>query len=314
MQNASGRGILLFTENLYKVYGEKVVLENIDLAVTEGELCTLVGPSGCGKSTLLRLVLGQEQPTVGTILVHGGPVGDPSSERGIVYQKYSLFPHLTVLENVMLGKKLSSGLADRFRRRKEFSDEAMFFLDKMRLSEHWQKYPHELSGGMQQRVALAQSLIMKPKILLMDEPFGALDPGTREDMQVFLMELWEDFHMTVFFVTHDLEEAVYVGTRILVLSQYYTDDRGEVFNNRGARIIADYPLAHKATSTMVKARKEFGELIQQIRHEGFEPQFRKHVTKFNLRHDDSFQTLTEEESNGSGRPHGQVNLQGTDDV
>lgn len=314
MRHTSGRGILLFAENLYKVYGEKVVLENIDLAVTEGELCTVVGPSGCGKSTLLRLVLGQEQPTLGTILVHGGPVGDPSSERGIVYQRYSLFPHLTVLENVMLGKNLSAGLFERFRRRQEFRDEAMFFLDKMRLSEHWQKHPHELSGGMQQRVALAQSLIMKPKILLMDEPFGALDPGTREDMQVFLMELWEDFRMTVFFVTHDLEEAVYLGTRILVLSQYYTDDRGEVFNNRGARIIADYPLAYKATSTMVKATKEFGGLIQQIRHEGFDPHFRKHVTKFNLHHDDSFQTLTEEECNSSGGSHGQLKLQRADDL
>jgi len=296
------KGILLFIDGVYKTYAEKVILDNIDLAVTDGELCTVVGPSGCGKSTLLRLILGQERPTKGDILIHGEPVLEPSSDRGIVYQKYSLFPHLSVLENVTLGKKLSAGFFERFRRRSEFREEAMYFLEKMGLSEHGHKYPQELSGGMQQRVALAQSLIMKPGVLLMDEPFGALDPGTREHMQIFLMELWEEYPMTVFFVTHDLEEAVFLGTRILVLSQYYTDDRGDGFSNRGARIVADYPLSPKASSTDVKARKEFGELIQQIRQEGFDPQYRQHVTRFNLLHDDSFQTLTEQEDSHAGKP------------
>jgi len=305
MPTTSQKGILLFMESVYKTYAEKVILDNIDLAVTRSELCTVVGPSGCGKSTLLRLILGQERPTKGDVLVHGEPVVEPSPDRGIVYQKYSLFPHLSVLENVVLGKKLSSGLFERFRRRREFCEEAMFFLEKMGLSEHGHKYPSELSGGMQQRVALAQSLIMKPRVLLMDEPFGALDPGTREHMQVFLMELWEEYQMTVFFVTHDLEEAVYLGTRVLVLSQYYTDDRGYGCDNRGARIVADYPLDRKASSTDVKARKEFGELIQQIRQDGFDPQYRRHVTRFNLLHEDSFQTLTQEEDGNSGKPHGE---------
>jgi NitT/TauT family transport system ATP-binding protein len=287
--------VLLHVEDVCKAYGPKLVLENIDLNVRQGELCTVVGPSGCGKSTLLRLILGQERPTSGKILIDGQPVGMPSPERGVVYQKYSLFPHLSVLENVLLGKKLSASFVERFRLRTQFVEDAKFYLDKMRLWEHRHKYPHELSGGMQQRVALAQALIMKPEILLMDEPFGALDPGTREHMQVFLLELWEDFGMTVFFVTHDLEEAVFLGTRILVLSQFYSDDRGPSFGNRGARIVADYPLARSASSTVVKEQAEFGKLIQDIRREGFDPDYLQHVSSFNLRHSDSFQTLTPEE-------------------
>lgn len=295
---------LLLAEDVYKVYGEKVVLDNIDLVVKGEELCTVVGPSGCGKSTLLRLVLGQEIPTRGRVLVDGIPVGFPSPDRGVVYQRYSLFPHLSVIQNVVLGKRLSAGIFERISRRREFLDEAMFFLEKVRLSEHAHKYPHELSGGMQQRTALAQSLIMKPRILLMDEPFGALDPGTREDMQLFILELWEEFGMTIFFVTHDLEEAVFLGTRIIVLSQFYTDDRGDGFDLRGARIVADYPLSRKASSTVVKEQAQFGELIQQIRQEGFNPGYRRHVSAFNLLHNDSFQTLTKQEDgkNGGAQP------------
>lgn len=286
---------LLVIEDVYKAYGEKVVLDNIDLVVRAGELSTVVGPSGCGKSTLLRLILGQENPTRGRILVNQKPVGHPSPDRGVVYQRYSLFPHLSVLQNVVLGKRLSAGFVERIRKRQEFVDEAMSFLEKVRLSEHVHKYPHELSGGMQQRVALAQSLIMKPRILLMDEPFGALDPGTREQMQIFLLELWEEFGMTVFFVTHDLEEAVFLGTRIIILSQFYLDDRGAEFGQRGARIVADYPLARRASSTVAKEQAEFGKFIQKIRQEGFDSGYRQHVSNFNLRHDDSFQTLTDEE-------------------
>lgn len=285
---------LLFIADTYKAYGEKMVLRDIDLAVAERELCTVVGPSGCGKSTLLRLVLGQEKPTKGTIFVDGQPVGYPGPDRGIVYQKYSLFPHLSVLDNVILGKKLNAGLLDRFRHKDEFRDEAMYFLDKVKLAEHRDKYPHELSGGMQQRVALAQTLIMKPKILLMDEPFGALDPGTREDMQIFLLKLWEEFEMTIFFVTHDLEEAVFLGTRIFVLSQYYSGINGETVVNGGARIVSDYPLPRRAFSTMVKQTSHFTKLIEQIRNEGFNPAYRQRVTAFNLKHPDSFQTLSEE--------------------
>jgi NitT/TauT family transport system ATP-binding protein len=286
---------ILHIQDLYKLYGSKVVLDNIDLSVARGEFCTVVGPSGCGKSTLLRMILGQERPTNGNLFIDGCPADSANKERGIVYQKYSLFPHLTVLENVLLGKKLCAGFAERFRKRKLFIDEAMLFLEKVKLQEHYKKYPHELSGGMQQRVAIAQAVIMKPAILLMDEPFGALDPGTRESMQVFILELWEETSMTIFFVTHDLEEACYLGTRLIVLSQFYSDGRTNN-GNKGAKIVADYPLPRKAISTMVKARAEFGELIQKIRNDGFDPQSMRHVTEFNLKHDDSFQTLTHEEA------------------
>jgi NitT/TauT family transport system ATP-binding protein len=286
---------ILYILDVCKIYGAKAVLDDIDLSVSSGELCTLVGPSGCGKSTLLRLILGQERPTRGEIRIEGKPVGFPNPERGIVYQKYSLFPHLTVLENVMLGKKLSVGLLERRYRLDQFREEAEYYLGKTKLAGHLDKYPHELSGGMQQRVALAQSLIMKPKLLLMDEPFGALDPGTREDMQIFLLNLWEEFKMTIFFVTHDLEEAVFIGTRVLVLSQYYSDASGNAAHiDRGARIVFDYPLERGALSSKVKETARFGQLIQQVRREGFDPEYLQHVADFNLRHPDSFITLSGE--------------------
>jgi NitT/TauT family transport system ATP-binding protein len=282
--------------DLYKSYGEKVVLDNVDLGVQKGELCTLVGPSGCGKSTMLRHILGEEFPDAGGITIDGRPVGYPDTRRGIVFQRYSLYPHLSVIDNVTLGQRLRCGLVERMRRRKEFTDEAMHYLSRMRLAEHAHKYPHELSGGMQQRVAIAQSLVMKPAVLMMDEPFGALDPDTREQMQVLLLELWESERMTVFFVTHDLEEAIYLGTRIVVLSQYYTDDRGDHAHvRRGAKIVADYQLPRAANATDVKRSPEFLKLAEEIRTVGFSPENRRHVREFNLKHPDSFRTLTPEE-------------------
>jgi NitT/TauT family transport system ATP-binding protein len=287
---------LLHLQDVYKSYGPKLVLDNSDFSVAHGELCTVVGPSGCGKSTLLRLILGEEAASSGVLLVDGQPISAPDNQRGIVYQKYSLFPHLTVLENVAMGKILELGILERWRAKKRIKDEALYFLTRIGLQEHWNKYPHELSGGMQQRVAIAQALIMKPRILLMDEPFGALDPSTRESMQLFLLELWEELKMTVFFVTHDLEEAVFVGTRIIVLSQYYSDGRGTAPGvGRGAKIVADYFLEKTAQSTRVKVCEQFLSLIQKIRVEGFDPKYIHKVTEFNLKHPDSFQTLTAEE-------------------
>ncbi len=284
---------LLYMEDVSKAYGSKVVLNDIDLAVSKGEFCTVVGPSGCGKSTMLRLVLGQERVTTGTLFVEGEPVDLPGPDRGIVYQKYSLFPHLTILENIMLGKQLPLPLWKSLTRKKAAREEAMHYLESVQLAAHANKHPHQLSGGMQQRVAIAQALIMKPKILLMDEPFGALDPGTREAMQLLILELWEAHDMTIFFVTHDLEEAIFLGTRIVVISQFYTHeaehDPGE---SKGSRIVADYPLRGPgAISTRVKTTAEFGELIQKIRYEGFNPECRQHANQFNLDHADSFITL-----------------------
>ena len=284
----------LFFQDVYKSYGSKVVLDDIDLAVAQGEIVTVVGPSGCSKSTLLRLALGQELPSAGQVLIDGKPCGFADPSRGIVYQKYSLFPHLNVLDNVLIGPRLSCGLLERRRRRQEFEEEAMRYLRRMGLEDHSRKFPHELSGGMRQRVAIAQSLIMKPKILLMDEPFGALDPGTRENMQIFLLELWEELGMTIFFVTHDLEEAVFLGTRIIVLSQYYTDSRGDGAP-RGARVVFAQALAKEAKSTVVKTAAAFGALIQQIREQGFNPKYLRHASQFNLTHPHSFQTLRPEE-------------------
>ena len=285
----------LHIEDLYKSYGPKLVLENVDLSTSPGTFCSVVGPSGCGKSTLFRLVLGEEMPTRGLVHIEGERVTGPDTDRGIVYQRYSLYPHLTVLGNVALGRNLRTPLAERWRDRKAIRDEAMKYLERVHLAQHAAKYPHELSGGMQQRVAIAQALITQPRLLMMDEPFGALDPETRESMQLFILELWEEYRMTIFFVTHDMEEAVYLGNRVLVLSQHYTDDRGGAEVQRGSRIVADYELPSAALSTKVKSSPAFLELMQEIRRVGFSPEELRHVTEFNLRHPDSFQTLTGDE-------------------
>lgn len=293
------RDALLYLRDVEKSYGDNLVLDNVDLAVRAGEICSVIGPSGCGKSTLLKLILGHERPSAGEVLINGSPVGYPDPTRGIVFQKYSLYPHLTVLDNVLLGKKFTMGMWQWMKEYKHAREEAMAYLSEVRLADNASKFPHELSGGMQQRAAIAQALIMRPKILLMDEPFGALDPDVRERLQVFLLEMWEKYKMTIFFVTHDLEEAIYVGTRVVLLSQYYTDDRGDAPEvRRGAKVICDYPLAQQALSTEVKKTAEFSELIEGLRGQ-FKPTRRHHVTAFDLRHSDSFQTLRREEHKNS---------------
>ena len=278
-----------------KSYDDKLILDHINLAVREGEFCTVIGPSGCGKSTLLRLILGQEQASSGLVSVNGKPVERPGPERGIVYQKYSLFPNLTVLENATLGLRLRKSYIHQLRNKGEHDEEAMEYLTRAKLDKHANKYPYELSGGMRQRAAIIQALIMKPDILLMDEPFGALDPQTREDMQLFVLELWEQLGMTVFFVTHDLEEALYLGTRCFVLSQYYTDDREEVdWNRRGAKIVADHHLTNQVASSKIKESAEFIQLMQQIRQDGFDPAYLQHVEDFNLKHPDSHKVIVKD--------------------
>ena len=286
---------MVHIQDLYKRYGAKVVLDNVDLSIGAGEFVSLVGPSGCGKSTLLRAILGQELPDSGQLLIEGKSAGLVDTRRGIVFQQYSLFPHLSIIDNVALGKHLTTPLWCRPFVRKDIKKEAMFYLESMGLADDVKKYPHELSGGMRQRVAIAQALIMNPKILLMDEPFGALDPGTRERMQVFLLELWEKFKMTVVFVTHDLVEGVFLGTRIVVLSQYYTDGRGDT-HQRGSRVIQDILLPRQAMSTAVKSSPEFNAVVDHVREVGFKPTQRYHVSKFNLNHPNSFQTLSAEET------------------
>lgn len=292
---------ILHIENLYKEYGTKLVLENVDLQIVAGEFCSLLGPSGCGKSTLFRMILGEERATSGIILINGKPGGYPDPTRGILYQKYALYPFLSVIENVLFGRK---NQPDWRRRKKEFMDEAMYFLERVKMAENADKFPHELSGGMEQRVAIAQSLIIRPQILLMDEPFSALDSGTRESAQVFLLELANEFKMTVLFVTHDTSEAVFLGTRLVVLSQHYTDDRGENAK-RGARIIkdfGDYPLRTIGTvnPTIIKTEKVFAEMVALVNNTGINPTHKEHVKDFHLKHADSFQTLTDAEWHGHG--------------
>jgi NitT/TauT family transport system ATP-binding protein len=285
----------LHVEDVYKQYDDNLVLDNVDLSVGSGEFCSLVGPSGCGKSTLLRLILGQEAATSGDVYINGSKVGVPDTSRGIVYQKYPLFDNLTVLENVKLGKVFSHGQwwnPFAKNKHKEFDEIAMHFLKRVRLEGAAHKYPKELSGGMQQRVAIAQALIVRPPILLMDEPFGALDPDTRDELQLFLLELWEEEKLTIFFVTHDLVEACFLGSRLLVLSQYYSDDRGsESHIKRGGRIVADYQISSAVSSTQVKSSSNFRSLIENVRNEGFNPEVLQHVKDFNLKHPDSFQTI-----------------------
>jgi ABC-type nitrate/sulfonate/bicarbonate transport system ATPase subunit len=177
----------------------------------------IIGPSGCGKSTVLRLIAGFYPPTSGRVLVHGEPVSGPGKDRGMIFQKYSSFPHLTVLENVRFGLRLDAGAPGLSRA--DQLDLARRWIDRVGLSGHESKYPHQLSGGMQQRVAIARTLVLKPRIMLLDEPFSALDEPTRIEMQKLIVELWYEVQATVFVITHSITEAVYLGDRIYIFSR-----------------------------------------------------------------------------------------------
>lgn len=202
------------------------VLEGVDLHIDEGEFVCVLGQTGCGKSTLLRLVLGCEKPSRGQVLVDGRVHDQPDRSRGYVPQKYSLFPDKTVLDNITFGPEvgefsLFGRLTPRFYgRRREFRREALDYLRRIGLQEcDGGKYPDQLSGGMQQRVAIAQALIMRPRILLMDEAFSALDPSTRREMQALIRQLWRSTGATILFVTHNTQEALSLGTRVIVLAK-----------------------------------------------------------------------------------------------
>jgi NitT/TauT family transport system ATP-binding protein len=210
-------------EKIWKEYGDQVVLENIDLTIESGSFVALVGPSGCGKTTLLKMLLGEEKPTSGTILMDGTPLKpEPDWDRGVVFQRYSVFPHLTVLGNVLIGREFEkAGFVGRLfgDNRKAAIEDARALLAAVGLSQHENKYPAALSGGMQQRLALAQALMRRPKVLLLDEPFGALDPGIRSEVHALMTELWLEQGITVVMVTHDLSEAFRLGTRVIALER-----------------------------------------------------------------------------------------------
>lgn len=230
--------------NLWQSYGDHVVLERVNLSVEEGEFCTLVGASGCGKSTFLRLLLGQESPTKGTLQLQGKPLpAEPDASRGVVFQRYSVIPHLSVLDNVALGLELrQSGVWGRLfgAAKRQAREQAAHMLERVGLAHALHKYPSQLSGGMQQRLAIAQALITKPRMLLLDEPFGALDPGIRKDMHALLLDLWKETQLTVFMVTHDLSEGFSLGTRLLVFDKVRVDPQAP--QAYGACITYDIPL------------------------------------------------------------------------
>lgn len=247
--------------HLWKEYGDNVVLENIDVAVKEGEFITVVGTSGCGKTTFLKLLLGIEQPTRGALLLDGKPLPDePNPDRGIVFQRYSVFPHLNVLQNVMLGAELEgSALTGHSfgQQRASIKADAIAMLKSVGLDTALDKYPDELSGGMQQRLALAQALIKKPRILLLDEPFGALDPGIRADMHQLILEIWKETGITIFMITHDLKEGFYLGTRLWVFDKRRFDAQAP--NRYGAAITYDIPLGHTDRDTLEQIKDSMGE-------------------------------------------------------
>ena len=189
------------------------VLEDINLTIDDGELICLLGPSGCGKTTLLRLIAGLDQPTSGEIVANGEVVVKPSGDRAVIFQQYSLFPWLTVLQNVTFGLEISGGSKE------ENIQAAERYLKSVGLLEFKDSYPHELSGGMKQRVAIIRSLLNHSPILLMDEPFSALDMQNRHKLQEQLIGVWQRFENTIVFVTHDVDEAIYLADKIVILDK-----------------------------------------------------------------------------------------------
>jgi len=204
----------LAVRGLVKRYGAVTALDRIDLEVRTGELVCIVGTSGCGKSTLLQLIAGLEPPSEGAVLVDGRPVTGPGPDRGLVFQAYSLYPWRTVEGNIAFGLELA-GVP-----RPERRDRVSRYLGVMSLSRWAARLPRELSGGMRQRVAIARALVTEPAVLLLDEPFGALDAQTKRVMQDFLLEIWRQTGTTIVMVTHDVEEAIYLAQRIYVLSSH----------------------------------------------------------------------------------------------
>ncbi|HWU83947.1 MAG TPA: ABC transporter ATP-binding protein, partial [Rhodocyclaceae bacterium] len=209
------REVILEVKNLHKRYpsltggpqGETEALRNINFKVHRREFICVIGASGCGKSTLIRTLAGLEKQSSGEVLLDGKPVDGPGRDRGMVFQGYSLFPWLTVKKNVMFGPQMSGHGNDTSER------EARQWLELVGLTKFADSYPHQLSGGMRQRVAIARALVNQPRILLMDEPFGALDAQTRCKMQGHLLDIWRNIDVTILFITHDLDEAIYLADR-----------------------------------------------------------------------------------------------------
>jgi NitT/TauT family transport system ATP-binding protein len=212
------REVILAVSHLHKVFESHgkstLALQDINFTTHRREFVCVVGPSGCGKSTLIRILAGLEEHSTGKVLLEGHPVRGPGADRGMVFQGYTLFPWLTVKKNVMFGLEVNG------HGKLESEREAMQWLQLIGLEKFADVYPHQLSGGMKQRVAIVRALANQPRILLMDEPFGALDAQTRCRMQAHLLEIWRKIDVTILFITHDLDEAIYLADRIIVLSAH----------------------------------------------------------------------------------------------
>ncbi len=251
---------ILNLKDIVKKYSNKTVLNSVNLEVKEHDFISLIGPSGCGKSTLLRMATGEEKPTSGAVSFNSKPLSDISTEIGIVYQKYSLFGQFNIRKNIELGAHL---------RRKNNEDEALIKADfdemvnLFGVSDLLDKYPFQLSGGQMQRVSIIQALINQPKILFMDEAFGALDPFTKMQLKGFVDEYWKEHKTTIIFITHDLEDAITMGNRVVLLSQYYKQEEGE----SGSKIVLDMETPLNPTPS------EREELINYLKKEGFDPNY-----------------------------------------
>jgi NitT/TauT family transport system ATP-binding protein len=251
------RPVILDVQELGKAFttadGETVVaLEGVSFQAYRREFLCVIGPSGCGKSTLARLVAGLEPCSGGRVLLDGKPVDGPGPDRGMVFQGYTLFPWLTVLKNVMFGLEVSQGMSVS-----GAEQEARQWLDLVGLTRFASSYPRELSGGMKQRVAIARALANRPRILLMDEPFGALDAQTRAQMQSYLLQIWREVDITIVFITHDLDEAVYLADRILVLDAH----PGRVRELMEVAVPRPRHPSQFLSPTFVAARRHLEELI-----------------------------------------------------
>lgn len=285
---------VLKIQNLHHWFGANKVLYDINLDIRRGQIVSLVGPSGCGKSTLFRAIIGTHPPRRGEVIVrHSDGTEDvvraPGRDRGIVYQNYALFEFLTVLENVAFGLMLeeTTPFERTFRRkhwkalRKTHHEKALRLLERVGLASAAARYPSELSGGMRQRVAIAQALVMEPDVLLLDEPFGALDESTREDLQRLLLQLYADNvraidegrpddARTILMVTHELTEAIFVSDRVLGLSQYWDWQGAGLEASPGATLVYDQP-ARIYDPTASKQHEHFIEQREQLHSAVFDP-------------------------------------------
>ena len=245
------RRVKVKIDHVEKIYdgrkGKMIALNGVDLDIMENEFICVVGPSGCGKSTLLNIIAGLLEPTSGAVYVDGKKVEGTGTERGVVFQQYALFPWLTVMKNVMFGLKLK-GMKDE-----EAKEIAMKYIKMVQLEDFVDSYPKELCGGMKERVAIARAYAVQPEVLLMDEPFGALDAQTRTQLQSELITTWQEEKKTCFFITHDVEEAIILATKVIVMSA------------RPGRIktIIDINLPYPRTQEL-KMSKEFLELKAKI--------------------------------------------------